>query len=281
MNSIITSAEARQDWSSYKVLDIHGHIGTFSGYDLSLPTLLEQIHQHHVRMVLVSNIDGAELSATANLKELDANAATAKAVKEHADVLRGIAWARPEDGSAANMTSSLNELDGQHHHIFVGIKFHPEFNNFAADDARVDPYLELCSHYKIPAVFHCGGAGSNSDPAKIYTLARRHPTVPIVLYHMGFGTDHSGAIKVVSESIKHKDANLYLDTAQVDAQTVLAAVHQLGADRILFGTDATYFGHSHYQHYEELVELLRKKLPRAEFDKVMYGNAVRLFSLQL
>lgn len=118
--------------------------------------------------------------------------------------------------------------------------------------------------------------GSFSDPQRIYNIARRHPDVAVVLYHMGFGTDHSEAIAVAAQAIKNKDANLYLETSQASPEAVLRAIHELGSRRVLFGTDATYYGKTHYDEYKDLIFAL-KKLSVREREDVLHENAKRLF----
>lgn len=263
-------------WNELGIIDIHAHTGSFRGYAIGPDILLQNLQQYGIKMALVSNIDAADIPETRKLNEIDANQATAELVRKHPDLLRGLLWARPEDGSAENL---LRFLEEPYRGLFVGIKFHPEFNHFQADDPRVDPYLKLCEKYSIAAVFHCGREGSNSSPANIYAVACRHPSVPIVLYHSGFFASHAAAINVVQESIRKQNARLYLETAQVRPEHVLAAVRQVGANHVLFGTDATYYGSDHYAHYEEMIRLLKDKLTDEEFRKVAHENAKEIFSL--
>lgn len=96
---------------------------------------------------------------------------------------------------------------------------------------------------------------------------------------MGFGTTHSDAIEVVKKSIKRNDARLYLETAQVEPAAVLKAVTDVGPQNVMFGTDATYFGKGHYKQYQEMIELLKGKLPKDQFQLVVRGNALRIFHL--
>lgn len=263
-------------WSEYNIIDIHAHIGSFRGFDLSKETLLSNLQRFNIRLALISNIDGAHLPGTTlDLDEESANKTTLETVQKYPGLFRALAWARPtdSDGSPSNIEPYLRD------HGFVGVKLHPEMNQFGADDSIVDGYFELCAKYDVPAVFHCGTMGSNSAPDKIYRVAKRHPTVAVIFYHMGFGGAYLKAIATVKESIEKKDANLYLGTAQADPQFVLAAIKELGSDRVLFGTDATYYGKNHYENYTELVKLLRENLSESDFAKVMNGNAIKLFRL--
>jgi uncharacterized protein len=273
-----SQSTAQFNLAADRVIDVHGHIGSYKGYDLDTTTLLSNIARYGVRLVLVSNIDGADLPGTTrNLDETAANQATVEIVRQNKDKLRGLVWTRPEDGAPAKIEPFLKDNKER---IFVGMKIHPDMNHFPADDARVDGYLRLCAKYKLPAVFHSGKRNTDSDPTKIYAAARRHPRVPVILYHMGFGRDHAHAIAVAKEALTKKDAQLYVETAQAEPEAVLDAIKQLGADRVLFGTDATYYGKEHYARYEKLVALLKEKLAAKDYAKVMRGNAERLFKLK-
>jgi predicted TIM-barrel fold metal-dependent hydrolase len=262
-------AEPAGRWSADGIIDAHAHIGSFSGYEIGLDPLLPNMRCYGIRMALTSNIDGAALPGTTrNLSEVEANTAMAAAVKEHRS-LKGIAWARPgaPGAAAANLEPFLKAG-------FVAIKLHPRFNNFPADAAIVDPYMQLAQAYHVPVVIHC------DDPAPILRLAQRHPQVPVVLYHSGFFTDHQDAIRTVEDALKKKAADLYLETAQVEPEAVLQMVKRVGAARVIFGTDATYFGKDHYAKYEPMVKLLKEKLKAEEFRAVMSGNAERVFRLE-
>ncbi len=269
------------DWFQYGIIDIHAHIGTFRGYDLGLETLLENLTKYGIRTALISNIDGANVTLlTKNLNEAETNRATEQAVRQHPELLRGLIWAKPENGSPGGVEPFLLHQLENRDPVFVGIKLHPEFNHFPADDQRVDGYLKLCEKYRIPAVFHCGYPGSRSDPDKIYAVARRHPSVPVILYHMGFLGPHEPAISAAKKARRNKDALLYLETAQADPDSVLSAIRELGSSSVLFGTDATYFGRDHYKQYQTLFDLLRKELSPEDFVNVVQGNAKVLFHLK-
>lgn len=271
-------------WQAYQIIDIHAHIGSFRGYDLSTPTLMENIQRYGIRLALISNIDGADLLQTQNLDEIKANQVTAELVRRYPNQLRGLVWIRPNEGTPANIEPFLRDsiAVGPNKKVFVGMKIHPDMNHFPADDVHVDSYLRLCEKYQIPAVFHSGSDDtSNSAPQRIYTIARRHPTVSIILYHMGFLGPHHSAIAVVKEALLKGDAQLYLETSQADPAEVLRAIKELGSNRVLFGTDATYYGKAHYEKYEPLIARLQHDLTAENFAKVVRGNAERLFRLKV
>jgi len=263
-------------WGALQIIDAHAHIGSFRGYDLRTENLIANLNRFGIRLALISNIDGAHLpDKTLDLDEITANNITLQTVRKYPEQLRGLAWSRPTDpkGSPANLEPYLRD------HGFVGVKLHPDMNQFPADSACVDGYLALCAKYKVPAVFHSDATGSNSGPEKIYAAAKRHPTVPIVLYHMGFLGPHNDAIATVIESLQKKDAELYLETSQADPEAVLQAIKAVGADRVLFGSDATYYGQQHYEQYLDMIDKLQTNLRYEDFAKVVRENAKRLFKL--
>lgn len=274
-NTPVTPA-ATAAWSALNLIDVHAHIGSFRGYDLRTENLIDNIKRFGIHLALISNIDGAHLPGkTLDLDERTANQITLETVRQYPEQLRGLAWSRPTDpqGSPANLEPFLRD------HGFLGVKLHPDMNQFPADSTCVDGYLALCAKYKVPAVFHSDATGSNSGPEKIYAAAKRHPTVAVVLYHMGFLGPHNDAIAIVKESLAKKDAQLYLETSQADPQAVLLAIKTLGPERVLFGTDATYYGEQHYDKYIPMIELLQKELRAEDFAKVTRENAKRLFKL--
>lgn len=262
------------------IIDVHAHIGNFRGYDLSLENLLQNMKRYEISRALISNIDAAQLSGiTPNKSEIKANKETANAVRNNPELLRGLVWVRPNEGSPQVIEKFLTQKLPDGDPVFVGMKFHPEMNHFKADDEIVNAYLNLCARYQIPAVFHCGRSPSNSSPERIYNIAKRHPDVPIILYHMGAFGSHEAAIRVAEEALKNKDAKLYLETSQVDPDSVLKAIRTVGSDHVLFGTDACYYGKNHYSTYEKLIEVLKRELEEEDLEKVLSANARRLFGL--
>lgn len=267
-------------------IDCHAHVGAFEGYDLTEETLLHELAEGEVALALVSNIDGAEVPGkTRGLDESAANRAASHAVRRHPDRLRGLLWGRPDRGDARSLVPFFRErLRGNvggawTRRVFVGIKLHPEMNGFPADDPRVDPYMVLARDHDVPVVVHCDGTVDEASSTRIHALARRHPEVSVVLYHMGFGGPYEPSIREVEEALRTGDADLYLETAQAPVEAVLDALRRVGAARVLFGTDATYFGRGHYERYQALRAALAGSLDPDDLDRVMGGNARDLFRL--
>jgi len=117
----------------------------------------------------------------------------------------------------------------------VGIKLWHAVN---CRDARVDPIMERAGELDVPVLHHAWykstGCGPNeSTPADVADLGRRFPEVGIVMAHLsGSGCRGVADIKPYP--------NISIDTcgSQPEHGFVEYAVEQLGAERVVFGSDA-------------------------------------------
>lgn len=163
-------------------------------------------------------------------------------------------------GSADNIRKLINENPG----TITGLKFHPQDLLLNANSPLYDDYMKLAQEKNLPCLFHSQVAvdyGRNAetqvlnwaDPQYIYDLAKRHPKVPVILGHMGAGgpVAHKKAIRILEESVRNNDANLYVDISWVDFVNgqpnkspanlidVIKKMQKAGhLEKILFGTDA-------------------------------------------
>ncbi|TVP50278.1 MAG: hypothetical protein EA350_00755, partial [Gemmatimonadales bacterium] len=276
--------------------------GSFDGYDLSEPTLLAEVAEAAVELVLVSNIDGAAVPGkTRNLSEREANRATERFVRSYPATFRGLLWGRPDRGDASDLEPFASlRLDasppqtaaagapataaGWTRRLFVGLKLHPEMNAVFADAPAMDPYLRFAARHGYPVVAHCDGQVDEASAPRLLALARRHPDVPVVLYHTGFQGPHEPAIAAAEAALglagDGPPADVWLETAQLPPAAALEAVERVGAGRVLFGTDATFFGRGHYARYRPLLEALAAALSPADLARVTHENARALFRLE-
>lgn len=106
-----------------------------------------------------------------------------------------------------------------------------------ATDARLDPIMTKAAELGVPVLHHAWYkateyAFNESTPAAIAHLARRHPHTTIIMAHLA-----GGGVRGVLDV---RDCpNVLVDTsgAQPMAGLVSYAVEQLGADRVVFGSD--------------------------------------------
>ncbi|WP_369029012.1 MULTISPECIES: amidohydrolase family protein [Streptomyces] len=105
-----------------------------------------------------------------------------------------------------------------------------------------------------------------SRVADLVSLAARHPEVTFVLGHAGIGNIDLYAVELIAHL-----PNVLLETSGGYGCVARAAVLQLGADRVLFGSEAPL------QHPEvELTKLRHLGISDDDWQKIAWRNAGRL-----
>lgn len=195
------------------------------------------------------------------------------AVQAHPDKLLGFGWADPTVGvdHAKRMVKVCTEDYGFH-----GVKLNGAQNFYKIDDPELAmPVIEEIAKTGKMLAFHIGpDAYERTHPLRARKVAKRYPEMTILMVHMGM-TDWDMNRAVVE--IAQECPNVYLIGSATNDKAVLYAVKQLGADRVLFGTDAPFQRpHVVRAWYEAL---LTYEVTDAEMAMVMGGNAARLFGL--
>ncbi|MDP7253379.1 MAG: amidohydrolase family protein [Planctomycetota bacterium] len=158
----------------------------------------------------------------------------------------------------------------------VGIKIHPEEHQYPIRDYGRILY-EAAEENGAVILTHSGD--TLSDPMEFVSLANDFPTVRAILAHIGnggyAGGDPRGQVQA-AQNTKH--GNLYADTSS--ARSIMPgliewAVSELGAGRILYGTDTPlYFAPMQRARIDHADISNKKKL------QILRSNAIELLSLQ-
>lgn len=130
-------------------------------------------------------------------------------------------------------------------HGMMGIKL---YNQYKCTDPVVYPVVEKAIQLGIPILEHAGyltdppkasGQVNLSHAGDFVELSARYPEAMLIEAHIGGGGDWEWAIKTLRHS-----PGVYLDTSGsvIDEGMVEMAVRELGAERLLFGTDMTMEG---------------------------------------
>ncbi|MBR1724357.1 MAG: amidohydrolase family protein [Ruminococcus sp.] len=159
-----------------------------------------------------------------------------------------------------------------------GIKLHPDYQRFLADDPRVDEMYECISELGLPVIFHAGLDVVSPDlihcpPERSIKLIRRHPKLKVVLAHLG-GNEQWQQVYDILSGI---DGEVYFDTAFTTAcpdELMLAIIRKHGVERILFGSDCPWDSAARIAE-----KLLRIDLTDDERDRIFSGNALRLLGM--
>jgi uncharacterized protein len=184
-----------------------------------------------------------------------------------------------------------------------GICLFPAMQRYSLHDPRVTEIFELAaSHPARPAVFvHCGvlsvgvrkklGLGSPfeirfGNPLDVQALAVRQPTVPVIIPHFGAGFFREALMAAAAAP------NIYFDTSSSNgwttyipgltlAQVFRTALDVVGSDRLLFGTDSSFFPRGwHKAVYDAQQKALGDALiPPDARAQILGGNFQRVFPL--
>jgi hypothetical protein len=137
----------------------------------------------------------------------------------------------------------------------------PAMHHYRLDDDRVERVVACAETHRAAIFVHCGvlsvgvrkklGLPSRfdlrlGDPLAVAALALRHPAVPFIIPHFGAG--------FLREALMAADAapNVHLDSSSSNAWTryqaglslrdvFRQALEVAGPDRLLFGTDSSFF----------------------------------------
>ena len=176
----------------------------------------------------------------------------------------GCAWINPQFGEEA-----VRELEvAVQEWGFRALKLMPTHHNFRAVSQVPYPLMRKAEELGIPMTIHSGTF--YTYPLQIAVLADAFPNVPVIMDHMGYRYYVAEAIAAARRS-----PNIYLaTTAVMEPHWIRQAVRELGAERVLFGSNAPLVWPS-----TQLMVIRQAELTQAEERKVLGENAARLYHL--
>jgi len=206
------------------IIDAHAHIGESPYARQTADDLLRQMDTTGVDRTIICPM-GAHLV----VHNRDGNNLIAAAVRAHPDRFIGFATVNPWYGQDA-----LDEIDrGVDQLGLVGLKLHPAMQGFEADDDLVLPIVERAIAHNLPMYIH-SGTPVYSLPLQILEIATRYPEGRFILGHMG-GADFYVDVPLTFP----RAGNVWLETSLTcHAGYVAEAITQVGAERVMFGSDS-------------------------------------------
>jgi predicted TIM-barrel fold metal-dependent hydrolase len=223
------------------------------------------------RIVLLGDVLGHGYNPdAAQVREI--NDGTFALVRKHRELCDGFCFLNP----TLESRSCLEELDRCRSLGARGVKM--EVSAFASDE-RLDPIMRRLGELGLPLLHHSWNTRSmgklavpgchQSDPEDIAILAARFPRVPIIAAHLR--PDGLRGIWEVREC-----PNVSFDTSggQPITGVIEAAVRLLGAERVLFGSDAYFPVGRDYSAQKACLEAAR--LSDRARERILGLNALRL-----
>ena len=101
------------------------------------------------------------------------------------------------------------------------------------------PTIEICRKYRKPIMFHTSYDGGKvlmgyKNPIMLEPLGFEFPDVPIMVCHMG---KHDVTFFEYAMMLARKNSNVYLTTSNAKQEFIERAVAEIGAERLIFGSD--------------------------------------------
>lgn len=206
------------------IVDAYCHIGECRVYDLSVAEgdIVEALTSNRVSAVILQPFPGAPNPALVHdmIAELGSR---------YPGRVFGLANCNPH----INRDTYYQEVERCVHQLgFIGITM--DTAGFAVNPNGQDAktVFEAGRELSVPVVIHTGTGAPFGLPAAVLPRAREYSDVKIVLAHAGAGLYTMEAYAVAREC-----ANVYLETSWCRTDDIKWLIDELGASRIMFGSD--------------------------------------------
>jgi len=211
-------------------------------------------------------------------------------VARHPDKFMGFAHHRLEPGADRELERAVDELG------LGGYKLLGPRTDYAFEDPRLRPVWEFCAERRLPVLIHFGFLGRGGgvvqhprmSPLSLFEVARNFPEIPFVIPH--FGAGYWQELLALCWSLP----NIYVDTSgsnqwirwmpyPLTLDDLFAKAYQtIGPERILFGSDSSYFPRGFAVRYlqDQLRICYSLNFPEEDVRAIFGGNAARLLGLE-
>jgi len=219
-------------------IDAHAHIWPSASF--SLKEFLAWASKLGIDKLCVSELPSLRPSSLESF--VKANRNVVKAMRAHPDRILGYCYVNPsyEEKAVNEFRKCLKEFG------MLGLKLYHDCHCL---DPRVAPLMELASDFNAPVLIHTAhirrkyieaaypfhrNPPTVSNSKEIAELAQRYPDVTIIMAHIGGGGDWEWGVKAVR---KIKNVMIDISGSGVDLGMIEYAVREVGAERVVFGTD--------------------------------------------
>ena len=262
-----------EKWLRSPKIDVHCHVWNL-GNEADEATSAKQLIKAGEMLGITeywcsSPITGGRI---APIEEVRAeNDAVLRAMKMFPDHIRGMCYVIP-----GQYQEALDEVNRCLDAGMIGVKI---YNQYRVSDPAVFPLIELSIERKIPILEHAGfleapehlsGQPLISNGSHFALANREYPEAVLIHAHIGGGGDWEQTIRWMRDT----SPNLVCDVSgsNLDDGQIELAVSEMGADRILFGTDGTMTG--------SVGKVIDATLTYEEKELIFWRNAERILAAQ-
>ncbi len=175
----------------------------------------------------------------------------------------------------------LEELENIKNLGLYGVKLHPDYQGFHADDEKAYPIYEKCAQLGLPVLFHAGYDPLSPDkvhgkPKAFAHVHKDFPKLTMILAHLG------GMYRweQVERYIAGSEGEIYLDVSftagEIGKKILERIVAKHGCDRILMASDCPWDS-----PLNEIKMINKLKISEEDKQKILYKNAARLLKISV
>jgi uncharacterized protein len=164
------------------------------------------------------------------------------------------------------------------------------------DDEVLNPVWDVAEKYKLPVLIHFGILGAaggiaddyNISPMRIHNIARAYPDISFIIPHFGCG--QPGDLLQLAWVC----SNVYVDTSGSNQWTrwmpypltvrdlFKKYYETIGPERIIFGTDSSWFPRGFVKRYfeDQMRDCIELGMSQEDIENIFRNNIVRLLGLE-
>ena len=161
---------------------------------------------------------------------------------------------------------------------FIGIKLHPMYQEFAADESRMDPVYATAAELGLLIVSHCGKdvAYPNDDdrasPQRFRNVIDRFGDLRLVCTHLGGWRDWAAVEQYLLGTSVLLETSFSI--ADLGAEKAADMIRRHGVDRVMMGSDWPWNSQA-----AEIANINSLPLSKQEKQKILWSNAGRLLTV--
>ncbi len=225
--------------------------------------LLEQSEVSGINKMLVQSV------ATTEKQVSSINHFIADEVKKHPDKFIGFGTLHPNSDDLKRDVDELISLG------LLGVKLHPDIQNFKIDDYRCLKIYELCEKRNLPILMHTGDSRyDNSNPNRLLPVMEIYTDLTVIGAHFGGYSIWEEASKKLCNL-----PNLYVDTCSaffaLEKEAALRIIRRYSAEKVIFATD-----YPMWSQQDELNYILSLGLTDDELESIFSKNILKVLKLE-
>ncbi|HML74209.1 MAG TPA: amidohydrolase family protein [Anaerohalosphaeraceae bacterium] len=161
---------------------------------------------------------------------------------------------------------------------FIGMKFHPYYQDFDLDEPRMMPIYKALSRHRLITVIHTGFDIAfewidRAGPQRILKVLEQVPELKLITTHVGSWQQWDDVERYLLGKPVWMDISVSREFLGDDRFRRMLLAHP--ADYLLFGTDSPWADQADMIAFLESLQL-----PEATLNKMLYQNARRLLDHQ-